>query len=139
MKLYFIDIHGNLLEYTRLEPSECRGMAPAEGCDMLIKCKHGHVSSANSKSYFATIKQAVEAFADKQRGYIDQTRERLERERLALLKALSHQVETNTVTINIPAILKVLEQLVEEHERGREWISDDTIEQAVNILKQAGK
>lgn len=38
---------------------------------------------------------------------------------------------------NQSAAIKVLEQLVNEHMRGPEWISEDTIDQAVRVLEQA--
>jgi hypothetical protein len=90
MKVYFITINGNLSQYTKLEPHEHVGITPVEGCDMIIRNDHGHVFSADSRSYYATIEEAVAAFTERQRGYIDQTEQTLVRERNALDLALSH-------------------------------------------------
>jgi hypothetical protein len=90
MKLYFIDVRGNLHEYTKLEQSECKRHTPREGCDMLIKDKHGYISSAHSDSYYATVAEAVDAFEKRQRKYIEQTEIRLYDEREALANARRH-------------------------------------------------
>lgn len=92
MKLYFITIHGNLSQYTKLEPHEHIGITPAKGCDMIIRNDHGHVFSASSKSYFTSIDDAVASFAERQRSYIAQTERKLEQERAVLDHALSHLV-----------------------------------------------
>jgi hypothetical protein len=89
VKLYFIDIHGNLLEHTRLDRDEARGLAPANGCDILVKNSRGHINSGNSKNYFETIEEAVANFETRQLEFIAQSESKLARERKALDNARS--------------------------------------------------
>lgn len=88
MKVYFITIHGELLEYEKLDLSKCPSMAPAKGCDMLIRDSRGNINSANSFSYFSSVADAVSSFEKKQRQYIAQTESRLAEEKQALEKVM---------------------------------------------------
>jgi hypothetical protein len=76
-KKYFITIHGDIREY---ELHSSTSMRPQDGCDMLIKDKHGHVSSANSSRYFDTVEEAVQRWSEKQLLYIEQSSSRLSSE-----------------------------------------------------------
>lgn len=51
--------------------------------------------------------------------------------------ALDEQEANARLIAAAPKLLKVCEQLVEEYERGPEWVSADTIDQAVNAIIQA--
>lgn len=58
MKLYFVSSSGELLEYQRVEPA---GMAPQEGCDMILS-RCGQFYSAKSAHYSETPEEAYAKF-----------------------------------------------------------------------------
>lgn len=87
MKMYFIDIRGQLHEYTKVE--HVKGIAPADGCDILIRDVTGYINSAKSSHYFASIAEAVADFEARQLRYIERSEQTLAAERAALASALS--------------------------------------------------
>lgn len=88
--VYFVDIHGNLSEYEIVNPiAENLMMRPAEGCDMLVRSTATrNISSAKRVQYYDTPQEALRAFIDKQDLYIDQTKERLHKEKVARINAM---------------------------------------------------
>lgn len=88
MKVYFVDIHGNVHEYEIVNPHEEKlQMRPQDGCDMLIRDSRGCISSAKRVQYRDTPQEALRAFLERQQQYIDQAQAQLDREKASYSNA----------------------------------------------------
>ncbi|MEB3214423.1 MAG: hypothetical protein VKL39_23955 [Leptolyngbyaceae bacterium] len=81
MKKYFVSTRGDINEY---EVHKSDSVRPQDGCDMLVRDKHGHVYSASSSVYFDTVEEAAQRWVEQQKLYIDRLTSRLSSEVAAL-------------------------------------------------------